>query len=196
MLGFLPVGPLLPNQGFSVTQGRFFRDGTTTRLDLSMIAYEGQSQSPVDVLTGEDIVIGAAIALALAFTGSFLQGRRSQNDFVLWDNLTARNITNTAINVTNNTRVFDGEAWKEISRPDNYVFYNRKVSDRAKQKKDSGLSIEKTWVLVALLLLFVPIFWVEFFFALSRPIICDGGNLMSQPDWAEYLCSPVNVLGS
>jgi hypothetical protein len=196
MLGSLSVGSL-PNQGglytnaFSGAQG-MHRDGTSTRLDLSMIAYDGQN--PVDVLAGEDIVVGIAIALVLAFTASFLQGRRSQNDFVLWENLPPENVTDK--NVTD-TRVFDGEAWKEISRPDNYVFYNRKVNDRAKQKKDSGVSrVERVWVLVALLVLFVPIFSVEFFFALSRQLVCDGGNLISRPDWAEYLCSPVDVMGS
>ena len=48
---------------------------------------------------------------------------------------------------------------------------------------------EKKWVLVALLVLFVPIFSVEFFFALSRQFMCQG-NLMNQSEWAQVLCSP------
>jgi hypothetical protein len=195
MLVFLPVGSLL-NRGIYATTisgaSRVHRYGTTTRFDLSVAAYEGQN--PVDVMTGEDIVVGAAIAFALAFTASFLQGRRSQNDFVLWEKPPPEIMGDN--NITD-TRVFDEEAWKEISQPDNYVFYNRKVKDRVKQKRDSDVSkVEQRWVLVALLVLFVPFFSLEFFFALSRQLICDGGNPISQPDWADYLCSPVDLMGS
>ena len=38
-----------------------------------------------DVMGTEDIVIGIILALALSFTASFLQGRRTQTDFVLWE---------------------------------------------------------------------------------------------------------------
>ncbi|KAG7364752.1 hypothetical protein IV203_037954 [Nitzschia inconspicua] len=38
-----------------------------------------------DVLSSSDIFNGSLIALALAFLASFLQGRRNQNDFVLWE---------------------------------------------------------------------------------------------------------------
>jgi len=73
----------------------------------------------------------------------------------------------------------------------------------------NGARKEKKWVLLALLILFVPIFSIEFFFALSRQLICgdtisfadkfdiDAANSLSstatsQPSsqWAQILCSP------
>ena len=105
-------------------------------------------------------------------------------------------------------KVFNADDWKEMSRKENYVLYNTRVREgvggERKADRDvmttkgdtkgevtmaSGVRSEKKWVLVALLVLFVPIFSVEFFFALSRQFMC-GGDAMNQPEWAQILCSP------
>lgn len=185
MLGSLPIGILLKNSKSIITLShREQMEMIDSPLVLSL------GSGPVDVLTGEDLFVGTLMAFALAFTISFLQSRRSQNDFVLWENISVGNSSD--VNMTA-IHVFDAEAWREISKPDNYIFYNRKVRATEKSKHKAEFSrTEKTWVFLALLTLFVPIFSVEFFFALSRQIICDGGNPMSQPDWADYLCSPAD----
>ena len=104
-------------------------------------------------------------------------------------------------------KVFNADDWKEMSRKENYVLYNTRVREGVGERKAdrdvmttkgdtkgevtmaSGVRSEKKWVLVALLVLFVPIFSVEFFFALSRQFMC-GGDAMNQPEWAQILCSP------
>lgn len=104
-------------------------------------------------------------------------------------------------------KVFNADDWKEMSRKENYVLYNTRVREGVGERKAdrdamttkgdtkgevtmaSGIRSEKKWVLVALLVLFVPIFSVEFFFALSRQFMC-GGDAMNQPEWAQILCSP------
>ena len=105
-------------------------------------------------------------------------------------------------------KVFNAENWKEMSREENYVLYNTRVRaevgrERRGGREDSstrtdteddtlivaGARNEKKWVLVALLVLFVPIFSVEFFFALSRQFMCQG-NFLNQSEWSQVLCSP------
>lgn len=105
-------------------------------------------------------------------------------------------------------KVFDAENWKEMSREENYVLYNTRVRaevgrERRGGREDSstrtdteddtsivaGARNEKKWVLVALLVLFVPIFSAEFFFALSRQFMCQG-NFLNQSEWSQVLCSP------
>ena len=145
---------------------------------------------PVDVLTTSDLFYGTIIAFLLAFTASFLQGRRNQDDFDLGE-FGVNELDKDGIreSLSNETIVFD--SWKEISRPDNYIFYKRRSQGKELQDIPGSPSfqIERAWVVLALLALFIPIFSVEFFFALSRQIIC-GGDLMNQSDWAELLCSP------
>jgi hypothetical protein len=146
----------------------------------------------MDVLTRDDLIYGTLIALALAFTASFLQGRRNQNDFVLWE--LSGNSTSTGTDGSPSSKgsiVFDADSWKDISRPDNYILYNRRLREQGSKDKGGGrlFKVEKAWVVVALIALFVPIFSVEIFFALSRQLIC-GGNPLDQSEWGEYLCSP------
>ena len=149
---------------------------------------------PLDVLSTSDIVVGAMLAIALAFTASFLQGQRSQNDFVLWEKDDLDGLNNN--NPQEENVVFDGESWKEISRPDNYILYRRKLKEREKKRKENrSFQVEQAWVVLALLVLFVPIFSVEFFFALSRQVIC-GANPINQSDWGHFLCSPAMVESS
>ena len=112
--------------------------------------------------------------------------------------------------------VFSAENWKEMSRPENYIMYNNRVKpdnlpdtnptrlddtvstsgdDGFKRKIDHGR--ENKLVLLALLILFVPIFSIEFFFALSRQFVCGDylstnvGNVnVSASPWADTFCSP------
>lgn len=69
---------------------------------------------PVDVLGLEDFIFGTIIALVLAFAASFLQSRRNQNDFVLWQtnvdiasNATVADTSLSSNNANNDTTVFD-----------------------------------------------------------------------------------------
>jgi len=146
--------------------------------------YISDSPVPIDVIGTEEIVIGSSMAVLLAFIASFLQSRRAQSDFVLWDKTDVQESEKT------DSKVFQAEEWKEISQPDNYVFYNRKLNESMNAGREDGVSrVEQRWVVLALLFLFVPIFSVEFFFALSRQIMC-GGNAIDQSDFASFLCSP------
>lgn len=158
----------------------------------STITSESGSESLV-ALSTEDILVGIVMALVLASTASFLQGRREQDDIVLWENKSSSD----DLNVTAAVRVFDGDSWKEMAKPENYVLYNRKVKDLNKKKKikNDGGGLERPWVLLKLLALFVPIFSVEFFFALSRQLLCDSGTtLLVGPDSAEFFCSPSDLM--
>ena len=192
---------------------RYYRKTSTySRLYQLLIS---SSSVPIDgVLTSEDIVIGVLLGLCLAFLAAFLQGQGSQNDIVLWKNKDQENKDPIADsgnadgeNIVDKGEadaiVFDGDSWREISRPENYVFYNQKIkqarSDNNNKKNGASSTSErseKAWVLVALLVLFVPIFSIEFFFALSRQVLCGGSSfeMMAAPSssqWANYLCSPV-----
>lgn len=98
--------------------------------------------------------------------------------------------------------VFDADSWKDMSRPENYVWYNTKVRQNMKTMKDgsragimrketnpSSGKLEKRWVLIGLIVLFLPIFTAEFFFALSRQFLCS--DVFSQTLDASWMCSPV-----
>lgn len=183
------------------------------------------------VLSNEDIAIGALIAVALAFLFSFLNGRApSSSDLILWRNNQnkQREKLNEDLEI-NSENVFDAKSWKEMSRPENYAVYSKNKVISQIDAKENNLnaednktlitpkesskggknSIENRLVLLSLLILFVPIFSVEFFFALSRQFIC-GDYLTNVDDtlwmidakkaasatsgsspWAAQLCSPV-----
>lgn len=141
----------------------------------------------MDVLGTQDLVEGSLLAFALALSFSFLQERRRDRPsapptITLLDSLSQKNTTTASNNV------FD--SWNEMSRQENYVYYNNKVKQRRKRNSEPlSIKREKKWVLVALLVLFIPIFSAEFFLALSRQILC-GGNPITQSSWAAELCSP------
>mmetsp|Transcript_6743 Transcript_6743/g.9822 ORF Transcript_6743/g.9822 Transcript_6743/m.9822 type:complete len:211 (+) Transcript_6743:123-755(+) len=154
-----------------------------------------------DALSTEDIVVGTILAFILAFTYSYLNGQSSSTSFVSWGNQIQKNedsfeSTETTID---DERVFDAKNWKDISREENYVLYNTRVKSslqklNAKQENSNNVNVDKTenkLVLVALLALFVPIFSVEFFFALSRQFLCEVGDPSDRVDFVQKLCSPV-----
>lgn len=127
-----------------------------------------------DVLSTRDLVDGSILAFALVFLFSFLQQRRRQDSTLeLWED-------------EKDGTVFDADAWKEMSRPENYVYYNSRLG---KSPKKDPAKKEKTRVVISLLVLFVPIFSAEFFLALSRQFLCEA-KAFTQLAWASELCSP------
>jgi hypothetical protein len=90
-----------------------------------------------------------------------------------------------------NGRNFNADDWKEMSREENYILFRTKIRQRSNVDTNTPIwkidKEENKLVLVALLALFVPIFFVEFFFALSRQFMCEmrlGGDIV------QKLCSP------
>jgi hypothetical protein len=150
-----------------------------------------------DVLSTQDLVNGAIIACVIAFGYSFLNGQSSSSSFVSWPS--ESKMRNDIIGIENlvdgndrgkDDRTFNADDWKKMSREENYVLYNTKIRQRSKVN-DAPIrnndKRENKLVLVVLLALFVPIFSVEFFFALSRQFMCEmgmGGEIVHK------LCSP------
>ncbi|KAL7571825.1 hypothetical protein ACA910_002908 [Epithemia clementina (nom. ined.)] len=104
--------------------------------------------------------------------------------------MATRIATSAAETTTNNMLLFDD--WKEMSRPDNYIWYKIKDNNRMREKNNpsSGSTIgsnnlENRWVVVGLLAFFVPIFFFEFFLTASRQILCSGIPFWDQ---AQSLC--------
>ena len=151
-----------------------------------------------DVLSTQDIFDGAIIACVLAFGYSFLNGQSSSSSFVSWPSESKKRNDIVSIDKTSeefagggDDRTFNADDWKEMSREENYVLYNTKIRQRSIAENAPIRTIdriENKLVLVALLALFVPIFSVEFFFALSRQFMCEMG--MGGIDVVQKLCSP------
>ena len=152
-----------------------------------------------DVLSTQDIVIGSILAFILAFGWSYLNGQSSSTSFVSWpskkngDDTLSEDIT-TSIRESDNENTFDAEDWKEMSREENYVLYNTKIRKSIDEKKptqqlDEVKKKENKAVLIALLVLFIPIFSIEFFFALSRQFVCQWG--LGGEAIVTKLCSPI-----
>lgn len=182
--------------------------------------------SPADnILSNSDLINGTIIAFLLSFMFSYLNGRTpSSSNIKLWpnedeqgnrievDQLQSQNTTDYSIG-NNSAIVFDADNWKDISKPENYILYTQKIRQKESRtssglKERPAVKKENRLVLIALLILFVPIFSIEFFFALSRSFICGGyttqvdDNLwLTDADralastngisnWAKELCSP------
>ena len=167
---------------------------TTTTTALLSSAIHGNNDFD-SVLSNTDIAVGVVLALLLAALATFLQNQRSQNDFDLGqpeplrqemdESKAKRAVPNNNNNNTTsfNTTTSTFEDWKEMSKPENYIWYNTKLRQR-KSAEASSFSLEQRWVLIALIILFAPIFSFEFFLTISRQIIC----LVSRD-----LCLPYNI---
>jgi hypothetical protein len=176
-----------------------------------------------DALSTDDIVNGVGLAFALVLVYSLSS---SKSDSVVWRS-SAENLEplgqnlfdendDGVVNATNNNcsqeldesttprttggTVFGKASWKEISRPENYVYYKGRLRDkqngiRRVRNDEAGDEVpslsrkEKNWVLLGLLLLFVPIFSFELILNTSRQLLCDA-NAFSQLGWAQDLCIP------
>jgi hypothetical protein len=122
-----------------------------------------------DALITQDIVNGAIIAFILAFGCSFLNGQSSSSSFVSWSSQSKKqndsNDTDTlgeGIDGSGNGRNFNAYVWKEMSR-EGHVLYKTNMRQKINAHSTPIRKIEKKDSL-ALLVLFVPIFFVEFFF--------------------------------
>lgn len=191
---------------FSFTSQTISADNIINGIDTAMT-----STSANDVLSTQDIVVGTIIAFILAFGYSFLNGQSSSTSFVSWPSQSnnENDILEDAIDISMGTsdvdldsdeKTFNADSWKEMSREENYILYNtkirqksnpdynKKMESRMQNDNDDMKKKENKLILVALLILFVPIFSVEFFFALSRQFICEmgmGGDALKQ------FCSPI-----
>ncbi|KAL7430803.1 hypothetical protein ACHAXM_002372 [Skeletonema potamos] len=171
----------------------------------SILASSAQSAATVgDALSTQDIVVGTILAFILAFTYSYLNGQSSSTSFVSWWNQipketeVAKDSFELAETQKVENRVFDAYDWKDISREENYVLYNTRIKTSLQKlntkRENSNVNVSKTenkLVLIALLVLFVPIFSVEFFFALSRQFLCEVGDPSARIEFVQQLCSPV-----
>lgn len=165
--------------------------------------------SNTDALSTQDIVIGTILAFILALGYSYLNGQSSSTNFVSWQSQPPLSIVNGTSEIESlderdiNSRVFNETSWKEISRKENYVLYNTRIREKQSPVKnastrDSSSDInskqrENKLIVFALLTLFLPIFFIEIFFALSRQFICEGGWFGGDfgGDLAERFCSPI-----
>jgi len=147
---------------------------------MDMASYDSFSDGALEY---QDLLDGTILAFVLAFSYSYLN--RNASNVVLWkqDEEEDEDLKEREINRT----VFNEEAWKDISRPENYVYFNKRQSSQG--TPDIIGKKENRKVLIALLILFTPLFSAEFFFALSRQFLC-GGDAFSQSDIQAYLCSP------
>lgn len=158
----------------------------------------GIDTTTTDILSTQDIVIGTILAFILAFVWSYLNSQSSSTSFVSWpskngDDTLSEDIT-TSIRESDNENTFDAEDWKEMSKEENYVLYNTKIRKSIDEKKptqqlDDVKRKENKAVLIALLVLFIPIFSIEFFFALSRQFVCQWG--LGGEQIVTKLCSPI-----
>ena len=176
----------------------------------SILANDSSTSADVvaDALSTQDIIVGSIIAVILAFGYSYLNGQSSSSNFVSWSSQTNKEdkllaevetTTTTTTTTTDDDNVFDATDWKDISREENYVLYNTRIKSSLQQQRQSNSpklqrKTENKWVLVALLALFVPIFSVEFFFALSRQFLCEIGDPSDRLELVQKLCSPVSEI--
>lgn len=75
----------------------------------------------------------------------------------------------------------------------NYENGMENKSDRLQQEKANK---ENKLVLLALMAIFLPIFSIEIFFALSRQFMCEMGGGNSYHNWelAQRMCSPIGLV--
>ena len=141
------------------------------------------------VLSDEDIGAGILIAASLALLASYVNrsGRQSTE-------IHLRDEKGDLDDSDESSVLFTAEAWKDISRPENYVLYNtqvrKKLNKQDRPRTNANIfRIGKNGAAIALLFVFLPIFFFEIFLALSRQVVCNG-DLLSQNAWALELCSP------
>eukprot|EP00977_Amphora_coffeiformis_P002972 scaffold569_cov165-Amphora_coffeaeformis.AAC.5 len=174
-LGSSPCGrlhrPILPPQWRTMTPAEMGCVGSCGVVSDRLIVRGATSSNDIDsVLSNTDIAVGVLLAFLLAALASFLQNQRSQNDFVLGpmeqeELLESESASTISSNNKTATTTTFGD-WKEMSRPDNYVWYNTRPRQQEKTSSASFVT-EQRWVLIALIALFAPIFSFEFFLTLT-----------------------------
>lgn len=219
---------------------------TSTPISIILAQQETLAGPSAGVFTDEDIIQGFLLGVSIALGFAFLQNLTSSQLFVPWQFRSADEISpastsdfnstvslfseseesfidgqtnNSSFSDTGGSTTFGEESWKEISRPENYVWYSRRNQEgKLDTQKNGALNPlqqqvtekdiqysaqnfspfretkkENRLILFSLLLLFVPIFSIEFFFALSRLVICEG-DIFSQSDLSYKLCSPASLI--
>ena len=126
------------------------------------------------VLSNEDLGVGILLAFILAALASFLQSRRVSSDFAL-DFPPLRPDVKGEVSTNTTSSIF--RDWKDVSKPDNYILFNT----RQRNKVASTSTKEQRWVLMALVLLFAPIFTFEFLLTVGRQLICIVSSEMCLP---------------
>lgn len=200
-----------------ILYGRNYARGTFRRKHAELASMSPEGVVAVDeILSLSDLADGTILAFVLAFSYSYLQ--RDSSSVILWrrneisddgldfrdgskmkifnDGLSENGSTNdegdpeaNLWNTKTKGSVFDERSWTEMSRPENYIFFNKREGRRDSGESNSGTyQKENKTILIGLLLLFVPLFSAEFFFALSRQFIC-GGDPFTQSELANVLCS-------
>jgi len=183
--------------------------GLSSRGQISPTSYASTtsiisaSSTDAEVLSSQDILVGTILAFILAFGYSYLNGQSSSTSFVSWrshQQLSYADDASELLSDETKSTVFNETNWKEMSRTENYILYNTRIREKQQsnqtpqsESKDGSSRGENKMVFVALLALFIPIFSIEMFFALSRQFLCEGG-LFSEDiagEFAERLCSPI-----
>ena len=169
-----------------------------------------KSSDNIDALSSQDIIVGTILAFTLAFGYSYLNGQSSSTNFVSWGSQSQLPLSNSS--GTGNSTLFNETNWKEMSKRENYILYNTRIrdmqalstsktkmvanrSDDSSDTNNNNPSREKRVVFVALLALFLPIFCIEIFFALSRQFVCEVRlfDVGLEGDLAERFCSPISL---
>jgi hypothetical protein len=150
-----------------------------------------QSEPQYDdgIMSFHDVLVGILIALAIALFPSILQATL-RRFLISSESTVAGTHPNDDSKKPGEASVFGAESWNDISKPENYILYTTKIRNRLKESEGNGIfRIGKRGTLLALLLLFIPIFSFELFLALSRQFLCEGDPL-SLSGWQLLLCSP------
>ena len=151
------------------------------------------------VLGLKDLTDGTVLALVLAFSYSFLQ--RDSSNVILWKksdtndgykeleegNSIQNDLVDSDEETSSKRKTFTEDGWRDLIRSEDYIFFNKRKDSNSDQSIAKNKTENKA-VLIALLILFVPLFSIEFFFALSRQFIC-GGDPFTQSELSQFLCS-------
>jgi hypothetical protein len=85
--------------------------------------------------------------------------------------------------------LFNATNWNEMSRPENYIWYsnpNLRANETPKVQKSKLANANNRLALLALVILFIPIFGAELFLSLSRQFLCETNHA-----WAPDYCAPI-----
>ena len=172
----------------------FAHEAVTNSLLVASQALSSPSSSGVegDAMSAKDIREGFLLGVALALSYSFLNGQSTSSSFVSWPGQRGNDSPGQELDQPVDDRQVFGE-WNETKREENYVLYNTRIRERlntggGSQRSES--TKESKAVIIALMALFLPIFGVETFFALSRLFFCEMGDPSSKGEFVMNMCSP------
>lgn len=172
-----------------------------------------------EIIINEDRLNGIVVAISLLFSIFRIVQEKSstvKSNGPLQRLDASKTMLESDVSATPTDKViFDANDWIEMSKPENYIPYSNKLRQTRQSRLESAAESktqiyrkEKRIVVFLLMALFIPIFSIELFFALSRQFMC--GNYLTQIDdamwltdfdralsslnaaspWAAYMCSP------